>query len=80
VSCFRPSAYTLGVEFSPDGQQLLSTGADPNRRLFPPPALNAWSNLVCAKLTQNPSRQQWHDWVAPDIGYTELCPGLPVAQ
>ena len=37
----------------------------------------AWSNLVCAKLTQNPSHQQWHEWIAPDIGYTEPCPGLP---
>lgn len=37
----------------------------------------AWSNLVCAKLTQNPSQLQWHEWIAPDIGYTELCPGLP---
>jgi WD40 repeat protein len=73
------NAYALGVEFSPDGQQLLSTGADPNRRLFPPPALTAWSNLLCAKLTQNPGQRQWRDWVAPDIGYTELCPGLPIA-
>jgi hypothetical protein len=72
-------AYTLGVEFSADGQQLLSTGADPNRRLFPPPALTAWSNLLCAKLTQNMSQQQWREWVAKDIGYTELCPGLPIA-
>jgi WD40 repeat protein len=73
------NAYTLGVEFSADGQQLLSTGADPNRRLFPPPALTAWSNLLCAKLTQKMSQQQWREWVAQDIGYTELCPGLPIA-
>lgn len=73
------NAYTLGVEFSADGQQLRSTGADPNRRLFPPPALTAWSNLLCAKLTQNMSQQQWREWVAQDIGYTELCPGLPIA-
>jgi WD40 repeat protein len=72
-------AYLLGVQFSPDGQRLLSTGAEADRRLFPPPALTAWSNLLCAKLTANISRQQWHDWIASDIGYTELCPGLPIA-
>jgi hypothetical protein len=69
----------LGVEFSPDGRQLLSTGAAPDRRLFPPPALNAWSNLLCARLSTNPSQQQWHAWIAQDVGYTELCPGLPLA-
>jgi hypothetical protein len=64
---------------TPDGQQLLSTGADPNSRLFPPPALTAWSNLLYASLTRNTSRQQWREWVAPDIGDTELCHGLPIA-
>jgi WD40 repeat protein len=73
------NADMLGLQFSPDGQQLLSTGPAPDRRLFPPPALTAWSNLLCAKLSANVSEQQWHDWVAPDIGYTELCPGLPIA-
>jgi hypothetical protein len=32
----------------------------------------------CEKLTANMSRQQWRDWVSPDIGYIELCPGLPI--
>jgi hypothetical protein len=33
------------------------------------------------KLTTNMSRQQWREWVSPDpdIGYRELCPGLPPA-
>ncbi|HEX3545780.1 MAG TPA: TIR domain-containing protein [Mycobacterium sp.] len=74
------NVYTLGVSFSPDGQQLLSTGPpSANRRLFPPPALDAWATLLCAKLTENISQQQWHDWVSGDIDYVELCPGLPIA-
>ena len=73
------NAYMLGVEFSPDGRQLLSTGPAPDRRLFPPPAIDAWSNLLCAKLSANPSHQQWHAWIAADVGYTEICPGLPIA-
>ena len=73
------NAYTLGVVFSPDGQRLLATGQDANRRLFPPPALDAWGTLLCAKLTDNISHQQWQDWMSADVGYIELCPGLPVA-
>jgi hypothetical protein len=34
--------------------------------------------MLCAKLTANLSHQQWRDWVSPDIGYTTLCPGLPI--
>jgi WD40 repeat protein len=71
--------YMLGIAFSPDGQQLLATGADATRRLFPAPALSAWPSMVCAKLSQNMSNQQWHDWVSPDIGYVQVCPGLPAA-
>jgi WD40 repeat protein len=71
--------YTLGVAFSPDGQLLLSTGPNANRRLFPPPAADAWASLLCAKLTQNMSHQQWHEWVSPEVAYVELCPGLPIA-
>ena len=33
---------------------------------------------MCAKLTTNMSRQQWRDWVSPDIDYIEACPGLPI--
>jgi WD40 repeat protein len=69
----------IDVVFSPDGQSIVSTSADSSRRLWPPPASSAWPSLVCAKLSQNMSHQQWRDWVSPDIGYTELCSGLPVA-
>jgi WD40 repeat protein len=33
---------------------------------------------VCAKLTANPSRRQWNEWVSPDINYQKVCPELPV--
>jgi len=68
----------LEMTFSADGQQLISTGLGQNRRLWPAPALTAWPSMVCTKLTQNMSHQQWHDWVSTDIGYGELCPGLPI--
>lgn len=35
------NVYALGAAFTPDGQRLLSTGPNANRRLFPPPAADA---------------------------------------
>ena len=28
--------------------------------------------------TTNMSHKQWRDWVSPDIGYIQACPGLPI--
>jgi hypothetical protein len=36
------------------------------------------SGTLCAKLTANMSREQWHVWVAPDIDYIPACPDLPI--
>ena len=33
-------------------------------------------SAMCAKLTTNMSRQQWRDWVSPDIDYIMGCPDL----
>ena len=40
--------------------------------------LSRYRAAMCAKLPTNMSRQQWRDWVSPDIDYDEVCPGLPV--
>jgi hypothetical protein len=69
------------VAFSLDGTRIASGGlasgdVDNTVRVWPGYADAA---AVCAKLTSNMSHHQWRDWVSPNIGYTETCPGLPTA-
>jgi hypothetical protein len=54
----------------------VSASYDRTLRLWAGPA--AWPEILCDRLTANMSRQQWHDWIAPDIAYTQSCPTLPV--
>jgi WD40 repeat protein len=65
----------LGVAFSPDGHRLASASDDETIRWWPAVAGPA---DLCSRLTANMSHKQWNGWVAPDIGYIQLCPNLPV--
>lgn len=62
------------VGFNPDGRQIVAGLADGSVRVWPGPA--AWSDTLCAKLTQKMTPQRWDDWVAPTIDDVEACPDL----
>jgi len=69
----RTDAVT-SVAVSADGKLVASASLAGALLLSPAVADTA---SLCAKLSNNMSHQQWRDWVSPDIGYINLCPGLP---
>jgi WD40 repeat protein len=64
--------------FTPDTDNLkvLSGSKDGTIRTWPVP-LDGYGAL-CAKLTQNPSQDQWLAEMPQGVDYKVLCPGLPV--
>ena len=69
----------LTVAFSPDKNRVASGSSDGTVQVWSAPLQAEWATLLCSKLSDNMSHKEWNDWVSPDIGYVEVCPGLPVA-
>jgi WD40 repeat protein len=67
----------FSVAYSPDGHRLASTSRNKTVRFR---TAVATPQMLCDKLTTNMSHKQWREWISPDpdIGYGELCPGLPI--
>ena len=63
------------VSFNSDDSRILSGGVDGNLRLWPPPT--DFVSVLCSKLASNMSRDQWSEWVNPEIEYEKSCPDLP---
>lgn len=72
----RHSRYVYSVAFSPDDTRIVSDSDDNTLRMWH--VLEAWTDQLCAKLARNISRQEWHDWVSPDIAYIAQFPGKPI--
>jgi WD40 repeat protein len=45
--------------------------------IWPGPA--AWPDLLCDKLAENMSDEDWSEWIGTEIPYTPACPDLPKA-
>ena len=71
------TAAVTSLDFSPDGTKLLSASSDHTLRMWPVPRRQTSRDALCAKLTHNMSREQWNDWVSPEIDYIKVCPDLP---
>ena len=62
--------------FTPDNLRVLSGSRDGTIRTWPLP-LDGYG-AMCAKLTQNPSQDQWLAEMPQGVDYKVLCPDLPV--
>jgi WD40 repeat protein len=68
----------LELAFSHDGSRILSVNVNGELRVWLAP--DGWAELLCSKLTRNMTRQQWKEWVSPEIEYQVQCRGLPIPE
>ncbi|GGO00229.1 toll/interleukin-1 receptor domain-containing protein [Nocardia rhizosphaerihabitans] len=68
------------VMLSADDRRVLSLDIGPDKTvtawLWPGPS--SWHDDLCGKLSHNMSRKQWREWISPEIGYMQVCEGLPI--
>lgn len=66
----------LSVAFNLDGTRLVSGSEQVALHIWPTPTETP--DLLCAMLTRNLSRMEWHERVSPTIDYIPQCPGLQI--
>jgi len=64
------------LTFGSDGKRFYSAGSDGGARPWPAPA--SWSDLMCKKISANPSRRSWREWISDELPYRCSCPGKPI--
>lgn len=64
------------LAFSPDGQELLSTGSDGQVILWNM-RFAAWRALACHRANRNLTQAEWERYVGSEIDYQPACPNLP---
>lgn len=68
----------VDVAYDADGLRIVARSAGGTLSAWPAP--ETWASLLCSKITRNMSRQQWSDWVSPEIEYRLQCQLLPVPE
>jgi WD40 repeat protein len=76
VSFSDEDSFVMAIEFSPDGQ-LVVTGqydASPNNIIGRPTRVSMLAQDICSGITRNLTPEEWSTYVAPDVKYENTCP------
>jgi hypothetical protein len=66
----------MAVEFSPEGDIILSASAEPGRNLVSRPAFaDAFAADGCSYVSRNFTPEEWLTYVGNDIAYEKTCNG-----
>ena len=67
-------AFVLVIEFSPDGQMIVSgTYEGANNLVARPTKVEMLTQDICTMLTRNMTSTEWSTYVGPDINYEKTC-------
>ncbi|WP_372511640.1 WD40 repeat domain-containing protein [Nocardia amikacinitolerans] len=74
-----PDGWIWDARITSDNRRVhaLFLGYDHSSGIWEWPGPASWPEDLCAKLTSNMSREQWDEWVSPDIPYRKTCEDLP---
>jgi WD40 repeat protein len=79
VARMTHDGWVEGVAFSPDGRWVVSASRDNTARVW------RWrlEDLIeeaCKRLPRNLARQEWRQYIGPEVPYHATCPNLPLPE